>query len=59
MVRRVPGHVMKDRIVGRADATPEIRVRRVAPTGVGKLFRMPKKAVGVNHLMRVWGDRSR
>ena len=59
MIRRVTGQVMKDRIVGSADATPEIRVRRSAPPGVGKLLRMAEKAVGVNHLMMVWGDRSR
>ena len=58
MARRMPGQVMKDRIVGRADVTPEIRVRRTAPP-VGKLLGMPEKAVGVNHLMMVWGDRPR
>ena len=58
MIRRVTGQVMKDCIVGSADATPEIRVR-AASIHLRKLLRMPEKAVGVNHLTMVWGDRSR
>ena len=30
MIRGLPGQIMEDRIVGRADATPESRVRRLA-----------------------------
>ena len=59
MTRRMLGQVMKDRIVGSADATPEIRVRRAASSGVRELLRVPEETIGVNHRMAVGDDRSR
>ena len=59
MSRRVPRKVMKDRIVGSADAAPESGVRRAASPRVPKLLRVPEESVAVNHRMTVWGDRLR
>ena len=42
MTRRLPGQVMKDRVVGSADAPPASRVRRAASTRLRKLPHMPE-----------------
>ena len=59
MVGRVPGQVMKDRIVSSADGTPQIRVRRTTTAGARKLLGVPEESVGVNHRMTIGDDRSR
>ena len=56
MARRLPGQVMKDRVVGSADAASESCVRRAASTRLRKLLRMSEEPIRVNHRMTIWGD---